>query len=313
MSLAREVDNLLPSSPRMIMGAEEDLSVALRRMALEQAEVITGGFISESDDEILDNNVHLARKAGKRLRALLRLCRDELGDDVYRTANTLVRDRGRRLSSVRVSRVLVNTLDGLVEESVVSTQDAAALRAVLGRRHSAALAQLRHDAAGREEAQAALAGFVECVERFPAPARYQEDDLAAVEPAVERSYRAARRGMRRARDVDTAHALHEWRKRVNVVRYQMEALTGACAPPIGAMAETLDELSEVLGDDHDLADLLDCCTGLADGVVPAALLVTLPARSEALREQAFEIAAAVFAEKPKDFVRFFAEQSRSRG
>lgn len=309
MSIGREVDDLLPSSPRMVMDAAEDLSSALRRMALDQAEVIVGGFVSEDDDEILDNNVHLARKAGKRLRALIRLCRDELGDDAYRTANTLVRDQGRRLSSVRVSRVLVDTLDTVVEESVVSARDAAPLRSALTGLHAGALSRLRSDAAGRDEAQAALAGLIDCIERFPSPARYQEDDLVALEPAVGRSYRAARKTMKLARELDTAHALHEWRKRVNVLRYQMEALSGACAPAIGAIAETLDELSEVLGDDHDLADLQDWCTRYPEEV-PATLLPVLTARSRLLRERSFEIAAAVFAEKPQYFVRLFAEQSR---
>jgi len=37
-------DATLPSGPRLVMGSDEDLAAALRRMALEQAHVVVGGF-----------------------------------------------------------------------------------------------------------------------------------------------------------------------------------------------------------------------------------------------------------------------------
>jgi hypothetical protein len=58
--------------------------------------------------------VHEARKAFKRLRALLRLARDELGDEVYQRENTVFRDAGRELSGVRDAAVLVETFDDVV-------------------------------------------------------------------------------------------------------------------------------------------------------------------------------------------------------
>ncbi|HKN40971.1 MAG TPA: CHAD domain-containing protein [Acidimicrobiia bacterium] len=61
-----------------------------------------------------DEAAHDARKRAKKLRALLRLVRPELGDDVYRRENRALRDAARRLSPVRDAWVLVETLDGLV-------------------------------------------------------------------------------------------------------------------------------------------------------------------------------------------------------
>src|SRR5919108_247446 len=57
--------------------------------------------------------VHEARKNMKKLRALLRLTRNELGDEVYRRENECFRDAGRRLSGVRDADVMLETLDGL--------------------------------------------------------------------------------------------------------------------------------------------------------------------------------------------------------
>src|SRR5947209_16458553 len=59
--------------------------------------------------------VHEARKALKRVRAVLRLRRKELGKARFRQENTILRDAGRALSETRDAQVLVETLDGLRE------------------------------------------------------------------------------------------------------------------------------------------------------------------------------------------------------
>ena len=61
-------------------------------------------------DSTREEAVHEARKDMKKLRALLRLVRDELGDDVYRRENVSFRDAGRRLAGARDSQVLLETL-----------------------------------------------------------------------------------------------------------------------------------------------------------------------------------------------------------
>src|SRR5256885_13935531 len=86
-----------------------------------------------------DEDTHDARKRTKKLRALLRLVRRELGDDVYRRENRALRDAARRLSPVRDAWVLVEALDGLVTppDDDLSPESVAALRAVLVRDHRA--------------------------------------------------------------------------------------------------------------------------------------------------------------------------------
>ena len=56
--------------------------------------------------------VHEARKDMKKLRALLRLVRDELGEDVYRRENDCFRDTARTLSGLRDAEVMLATLGG---------------------------------------------------------------------------------------------------------------------------------------------------------------------------------------------------------
>src|SRR2546423_11834020 len=49
----------------------------------------------------------------KKLRALLRLARDELGDEVYRRENECFRDAARRLSGFRDADMMPGALEGL--------------------------------------------------------------------------------------------------------------------------------------------------------------------------------------------------------
>ena len=59
--------------------------------------------------------MHEARKDMKKLRALLRLVRGELGDRVYAFENTCFRDTARELSGVRDADVMLATLGHLEE------------------------------------------------------------------------------------------------------------------------------------------------------------------------------------------------------
>src|SRR5215216_8038221 len=66
-------------------------------------------------DSTREQAVHEARKDMKKLRALLRLVRGELGDRVYRTESTRFRDTGRELAGVRDADVMLATLGDLEE------------------------------------------------------------------------------------------------------------------------------------------------------------------------------------------------------
>ncbi len=59
--------------------------------------------------------IHGARKDLKKLRSVLRLIREELGEKAYRAQNRRFRDAGRLLSDTRDAEVKVETLDDLEE------------------------------------------------------------------------------------------------------------------------------------------------------------------------------------------------------
>jgi CHAD domain-containing protein len=207
--------------------------------------------------------------------------------------------------------VLALTLDELVDGDGLAEDDVREFRRLLSERHEENLLGLRTDIDGRAGATALLANLDDRIRRFPAPPEYATRDLAALEVAIKRSYRRGRKGMEKAELDDSVHAFHEWRKQVKYLRYQLEALSGACSPTVAELVDDLDALSELLGAEHDLADLSDVSEQLPAGLPPEGLAL-IDRRSAALRERCLELGARLFAQKSGDFVHFFSEQSRTR-
>jgi len=243
-------------SPPMRMSAGEPLGAALKRMALEQMAVIREGFTVPDDELLLDGRVHLARKAAKRTRALLRLVRAELGTDAYRNENAVIRDQSRRLSEMRIARVLVTTFDGFtpVDLPDVPMSGFRMIRNTLVDYHASLATALRADQDGLAAAKVALDCSCRRIGAWNPPEAYQQG-MAALEPNILNIYRQGRVAMQATGSDSSADGFHDWRKRVNYLRYQMEALSGGAQPPIRLLSESLHALSEILGDEHDLADL----------------------------------------------------------
>ena len=86
----------------------------LRRIACGQLDTSIERLEGQTDEE-RGTAVHETRKSLKRLRATVRLARDELGDEVYRRENGAFRAAGRRLAGARDSEVVLETLDALTD------------------------------------------------------------------------------------------------------------------------------------------------------------------------------------------------------
>ena len=84
----------------------------------------------------------------------------------------------------------------------------------------------------------------------------ERDGFEPLEDGLERTYRRGRRDLARRGKDPTAENLHEWRKRVKDLWYHCAILERSWKPVMSALADEAHELSDRLGDDHDLAVLL---------------------------------------------------------
>jgi len=99
--------------------------------------------------------------------------------------------------------------------------------------------------------------------------------------------------------------LHEWRKRIKDLWYQIRLLNAVWPEQMDAAAQELETLSEFLGDDHDLVMLqiaaTECCE--QDGKLEEWELLQglIKQRQAELRKAAFTLGARFYAEKPSAF------------
>ncbi len=271
----------------------------VRRILLEQADLALYQLTTPGLDE--DKAVHEARKAFKRIRAMLRLVRDEIEKGDFAELNALFRDAGRRLSGVRTSAVLGETLEKLHERypHQLSDEDVTAV-----------LARLRaHHEAMREEVALGQALFAEvAAELRRGRQRIQQLPLSGNHfPAsgLRRVYARGRRGLKSSLQNPTVANFHEWRKRVKYLRYQVRVLSPTWPQVLACVTEELVILSELLGVDHDLAELHHTLVENPDlglqGEDEGRLLGLIETYREELEARSFSIGWRVYAEKPGDF------------
>ena len=244
----------------------EPLTDGVRRIALERIDKALGQLTNPSFDR--DKAVHDARKTCKRLRSVLRLIRDEVGYDYYRRENLRFRDASRLLAPARDSWVMVETLDGLIEwfnqfdptqlpidfpseiTLPVSADDFNHLRDKLLERHQTHSRQvLETDAVPQYIASVREARLN--VATWP----IQQESFDAIAGGLHRVYKRGCVRMAHAAQETNAETLHDWRKRVKYLWYQLEVIQPIWPTMLIELAESLHTLSSLLGDEHDLAEL----------------------------------------------------------
>jgi CHAD domain-containing protein len=249
----------------------------------------------------LDEAIHEARKALKRLRALVRLARDELGDEVYRRENDTFRDAGRALSGVRDVQVMADALGELARRHEDELPDGAfaGLHDALAAEAQAAHERIEEDAAVRDDVVGTLRATRARVDTWPVPAGAS---LRVLAPGFERIYRRGRRAQRAAAKDGSTEALHELRKRAKDLWYAGRVLRPAAPKPMRKLSRGAHRLSDVVGEDHDLAVLLDGARARPHTLQPGELeqLEALVARRRAtLQEDALARGARLYRRKPR--------------
>jgi len=272
------------------MSEEETSSAAdaLRQAILEALGEIEACISAPS---LTAADVHLARRAAKRARALARLAPPDLAALARNTRNTV--DRARRaLGQAREADVRAATLE--------------ALKPRLGEAH-ATLARLAASEASAEARAVDLQSIREDIAALMRDWRLCEtrgglDDIIA---AAGMTYRRMRKRAKAARGGES-EALHRWRRTVVDFEYDAGFLAGF-APEMKAARLGADRLRRRLGEINDLDDLLTHVAGDNGAHEERAALHRLEkvsaARCARLSERAFEQAARLLDDKPEKWMR----------
>ena len=283
---------------------DESVPEGTRRMAAEQLDRALE-YLGCQDGE-RDKHVHEARKATKRLRALVRLVRRDLGNEVYALENQCYRAAGQRLSGLRDATVLVETLDRLVESlgEDVPKSRFARVRVWLVERRDRAYGQVDSSNRAVQEAIAALAQARERLEHW----NLQRRGWGGIRAGVQRIYARGRRDFAGAYALPSDEAFHDWRKQVKYLWYHAQILENIWPSGYaGPRLQELDQLGELLGWDHDLAVLRTTVLAEFPRAGATATLLALERRIAAVRSrmqgQARLLGERIYLERSREFTR----------
>lgn len=271
----------------------------VQRIAQKQLRYVSSVLHS---GKYLHKGVHESRKSFKRLRALLRLMRPALSPDVYVVHNQTIGSISRQLSELRDAAVLVACWEkyrAVFIPYLDATQWDKVLQLLVSKRDAltkAARKQGLFDVVRKQTADYA-ASILQWSISSPEP------DLWA--HAMQRIYRSGLKRMLLATDQRSAEHLHEWRKMVKHLLYHVELLQGCWPPVMLAWKNELQQLSELLGEDHDLFVLTELLKGdvwwKSHPDQHRKLLGAVQRQRHQLQRRAFQLGELLYAESPPAF------------
>lgn len=280
----------------------ESIPEAVRRIAQEEIESALGQ-LTHARGAARDEGIHEARKSVKKLRALLRLMRPELGS-AYRAEAANLRKIGRTLSDFRDAGAIIETFDSLREKY----QDEIGKQGLLSIRRGLVASKQQAEKRGRiENVLARISGTltktVKRVKSWPLSA----DGFPAIAPGMDEIYRRGRRALKTVRKHPKAENYHDWRKRVKDHWYHVRLIENVWTDVMQAYEGSLKSLETWLGDDHNLVLLREKVLAQpADYGKDAemAVFVSLVDRyQKELRDNALSMGERVYDDKPREFTR----------
>lgn len=275
-----------------------DLGAELLRVARAQAARLDKLLRDEREPA---SGHHKTRKCLKRLRGLVLLVRSDIGDRRWRKADRELAAIGRVLSGARDQTVILATLDRVVTEGVAATvREAAASVRGLQRADAAARIDGKHTA--RESLRHAARQVAERIEDWP----IARVSLAGLMASMADEYRSGRAALKTAYRRDTAEDFHQLRKHLQRHGRHMQLLQIAARDEIQVRIDAAKQLSDLLGEDHDLSLLRDVLaslhgSSLQPGIAEIDRLCIL--RQRAVRLRARPLLQRLYAETPKALAR----------
>lgn len=284
----------------------EPVSAGLVQVALAQIDTAADA-LQGRDAEEYGKAVHTARKAFKRVRALVRVARNGLGPEIATRDNAALRAAGARLSGARDAQVVVQTVDALVARFPDDLPEAAVagLRSQLTEAYDAADEAARADDGAVDDVLATLAVARADVAGWD----LGEEPAEVLAAGLARIHRKGRKALRAVHEADSGvtseartEALHELRKRAKDLWHAAELLEVAAPKRMRGLAAQAHTLADRIGDDHDLAVLAAEAQERTDAFASeddvAALSEAILRRRRKLQRQALKLADEIYARPP---------------
>ncbi len=268
----------------------ESLGTAFGRIAAEEIDLAMAQLRRPNRGEA----VHNARKALKRLRALLRSLRVTFPKYLFRAENRRIAAAGRKISPLRDVHVQLRTLGKL--KAAASPAGDQVRRQLLREQSSF----FRRIPALRTTVRAMLDVSRQSLASWP----LRKATAADLATGLKRIYKEGRMAFKTARQSPTPVHLHEWRKKAKSLGYGLELIQSFGRPKLSRMILCSDDLTEALGEDHDLFMVLRSLSK-EHRSNPArdfgSLAKRISLKRAKLQKRAFKLGGKLYGKKPGGF------------
>ncbi len=297
----------------------EPLIRGIPRIVRERIDRVIGS-LSEKPQPSAES-IHEARKDLKCLRAMLRLARGSMNGEVRRRENIFFRDAGRSLSAARDSQALLEALQNFTKRHRRQSQGLTPKQESIHgfiERIRGKIEQEKIDRLPREMLKK-LAQELRGTKRRAGlwfdglvlqPGNEWESFVGA---GLRRTYRQGKNLVLQLEIVGQENASdetwHELRKCGKALGYQLRLLRPIWPGPINVLLREIDQLTDRLGDDHDLAVLrgrifnepYNTSETQDSADTRQIFLQSLDRRRRNLQLDSLQLARRIYVEKPRQF------------
>ncbi|MBS2097037.1 CHAD domain-containing protein [Carboxylicivirga linearis] len=235
---------------RFIIDNEEELGEGVVRVASEQLMYIK----QQARIPVgMDVSVHEIRKSFKRLRALLRLIRYDIGEELFLSENTKYKESAAKLSRLRDMHVIISYLATCfeAEELVITEESFIRFVGYLNEQKEREMKQLVENSV--------MDSIInQCKEQLKVIKEYPLSNLGphTIHNGVIHAYKRCLDKMKAAQLNLDDEALHQLRKKVKYLYNQMLLMEAVWPDYFITYSSSLSAASELLGNDHNLAETI---------------------------------------------------------
>lgn len=239
---------------------QEDFSDGLKRLMIDECRTAIASIKAADDKESRHEAVHEARKAFKKIRACLRLVRDEI--DYYSEENKWFRDQGRKISDIRDAAADIEALDELKNQydSELYENSFNDLKKSLLEYRKKLADQIFRKENRLENIQEAVKKKKERIPGRP----LKIDSFDDIRPSIKRTYSRGVNGLQRSLESSDIEDFHEWRKRVKYLRYQIDILNRLWPQVFKTFENELHDVTGLTGFLHDMHNLQESAERLGN-------------------------------------------------
>jgi CHAD domain-containing protein len=224
---------------------KESFNDSFQRIVAEQIDKAISSLAADSED--LDKSVHDARVCLKKIRALLRLVRHSLGNEIFASQNKSFRNVGRLLAGARTPAAMIQIVD-LIDEHADDAESKALLQTFRRLISESQISDEEQRVSAMSQAQAELQSLRQQISEWPEVSV----DLS-FQKGLRQVYKRGRTSFDEAYEAYTVDAFHEWRKHVKHLLYQSRILRPIWPRFMKALLADLKTTGQLLSEDHDLA------------------------------------------------------------